>query len=415
MAEKSEDRIIFTKKMKQEYKILLPMMLPIHFNIINKLLLLEGYQTELLDTVGNDIVQEGLKGVHNDTCYPALLVIGQLINAVKSGKYDMNKVALLITQTGGGCRASNYIHLLRKALKHNNLGHIPVISLNLSGLEKNPGFKLKLPLIIKMVYGVAYGDMLMWLSNQTRPYEINKGESDLLVKKWEHLLTEEFINPINLRMNKVVDNLSLIVKEFAEIKLSGEKKKKVGIVGEIYIKYSPLGNNNLEDFLLNENCEVIVPGLMDFLIFKADNRMVDIEIFGGKRIKYKIIKWLEDFFIKMQNQMIKAIKENSSFRTVAQFKTLKSLVKDYVGHGNRMGEGWLLTGEMLELINMGINNIICTQPFSCLPNHIVGKGMIRKIKDNNSDANIVAIDYDPGATKINQENRIKLMLANAEE
>lgn len=415
MAERNDDRIIFTKKMKKEYKILLPMMLPIHFNIINKLLLLEGYNTELLDSVGNDIVQEGLKGVHNDTCYPALLVIGQLINAVKSGKYDMNKVALLITQTGGGCRASNYIHLLRKALKHNNLGHIPVISLNLSGLEKNPGFKLSLPLIIKMVYGVAYGDMLMWLSNQTRPYEVNRGESDELVMKWQHLLTEEFINPINLRMKKVVENLSLIVRQFAEIKLNDEKKKKVGIVGEIYIKYSPLGNNNLENFLLNERCEVIVPGLMDFLIFKADNRLVDIEIFGGRKIKYKIIKWLEDFFIKMQDQMIKAIKENSSFRSVAQFKALKELVKDYVGHGNRMGEGWLLTAEMLELIKMGINNIVCTQPFSCLPNHIVGKGMIRKIKDNNSEANIVAIDYDPGATKINQENRIKLMLANAKE
>jgi len=413
MTKKKEDRVIFTKQMKKEYTILLPMMLPIHFNMINKLLLLEGYTTELLDTMGKNIVQEGLQSVHNDTCYPALLVIGQLLQAIKSKKYDVNKIALLITQTGGGCRASNYIHLLRKALKHNKLGHIPVISLNLSGLEKNPGFKLSIPLIIKMVYAVAYGDLLMWLSNQSRPYEINKGQSDALIEKWQERLMNEFIKSTNLRRKKINSNFDCIVKDFSKIKLSREKKKKVGVVGEIYIKYSPLGNNNLEDFLFNENCEVIVPGLMDFLIFKADNRMVDIDIFGGKKIKYIIVKWLKDFFINMQNQLIKAIKENSNYRPVAKFESLKHLVKDYVGYGNRMGEGWLLTAEILELINMDINNVVCAQPFGCLPNHIVGKGMIRKIKDNYTQANIVSIDYDPGATIINQENRIKLMLANA--
>ena len=413
MPNKKNERVVFTKKMKKEYTILLPTMLPIHFNLINMILRLDGYNTELLSTTGNDIAKEGLKVVHNDTCYPALLVIGQLITAIKSGKYDKHKLALMITQTGGGCRASNYIHLLRKALKHSKLEFVPVISLNLSGLEKNPGFNLTLPLIIKMVYSIAYADLLMWLSNQTRPYEKNKGQTDKLVKSWENNLIEEFNKNRNLRYKKVKDNLNKIVKDFSLLQLKKEKKKVVGIVGEIYIKYAPLGNNNLEDFLVNENCEVVVPGLMDFLIFKADNRLVDIEIYGGKWIKYKIIEWLENFFISMQNEMIKAIKVNSQFRVLAKFEKLKNLVKGYIGHGNRMGEGWLLTAEMLELVNMNINNIVCTQPFSCLPNHIVGKGMIRKIKDNYKDSNIVAIDYDPGATKINQENRIKLMLANA--
>ncbi len=413
MAKKKDDRIIFTKQMKKEYKVLLPTMLPIHFTLLEGLFRVEGYDTALLDTEGNDIVQEGLRAVHNDTCYPALLVIGQLITAIKSGKYDKNKLALMITQTGGGCRASNYIHLLRKALKHNNLEYIPVISLNLSGFEKNPGFKLGLPLVLKMTYSVAYADMLMWLFNQVRPYEVNKGESNKLVHKWEEKLLLEFTKSRNLQYKKVKSNLHLIVKDFAAIKKHDVYKKKVGIVGEIYIKYARLGNNNLEQFLLDEDCEVVVPGLMDFLIFKADNRVVDIELFGGKIIKYKITKWLMDKFIVMQDEMIDAIEKNSDFRKVARFSKLKELVKGYVGQGNRMGEGWLLTAEMLEFIHMDINNVVCAQPFSCLPNHVVGKGMIRKIKDNHQDANIVSIDYDPSATKINQENRIKLMLANA--
>ncbi|MCK5811568.1 MAG: 2-hydroxyacyl-CoA dehydratase [Clostridiales bacterium] len=399
--------------MKKEYKVLLPMMLPIHFTLLEGLLKVEGYDTELLDTGGNDIVQEGLKGVHNDTCYPALLVIGQLLTAIKSGKYDKNKLALMITQTGGGCRASNYIHLLRKALKHSNLGFIPVISLNLSGLEKNPGFKLGLPLILKMIYSITYADMLMWLLNQVHPYEINKGESKELVHIWEKKLLVEFTKSRNLQYKKVKSNLHLIVKDFAAIQKHDIYKKKVGIVGEIYIKYARLGNNDLEQFLLDEGCEVVVPGLMDFLIFKADNRVVDIELFGGKKLKYKITKWLMEKFIVMQDEMIVAIKKNSQFRSVARFYKLKELVNGYVGQGNRMGEGWLLTAEMLEFIHMDIYNVVCAQPFSCLPNHVVGKGMIRKIKDNHQDANIVSIDYDPSATKINQENRIKLMLANA--
>lgn len=399
--------------MKKEYTLLMPMMMPIHFKLLGKTFELNGFTVDLLETTDPDIVTQGLRSVHNDTCYPALLVIGQLLNAIKSGKYDINKIGLLITQTGGGCRASNYIHLLRKALKQNGLDFIPVVSLNLSGFEKNPGFKLTLSMLVQMIYSVVYGDMIMWLSNQCRPYEINVGETDALIKIWEERLGNEYKNPINLRYKKVKDNVSLIVKDFAKIKRHDIYKKKIGIVGEIYVKYAPLGNNNLEDFLFDEGCEVIVPGLMDFVIFKCDNRVEDVGIYGGKWIKKKTLEFLSKLLSSVQRMEIKAIREHSDFREMSEFNDLKKLVKGYLGYGNKMGEGWLLTAEMVELCHMDINNIVCTQPFGCLPNHIVGKGMMRKIKQNYIKANIVAIDYDPGATRVNQENRIKLMLANA--
>ncbi|MEX1376033.1 MAG: 2-hydroxyglutaryl-CoA dehydratase [Eubacteriales bacterium] len=416
MTRENDNRVIFTKEMKKNYTVLMPMMLPTHMRLIEKTLLLHGYNVELLYTDNDNIVNEGLKNVHNDTCYPALLVIGQLLDALKSGKYDVNKTALIITQTGGGCRASNYIHLLRKALNQSGMGHIPVISLNISGLEKNPGFKLSLNLMVQLIYAVVYADLLMWLANQTRPYEINKGETDKLVEHWEDKLSKEYQKAINLRIGKIKENLAQITKDFAKIEKRDEKKVRVGIVGEIYVKYAPLGNNNLEEFLANEGCEVVVPGLLDFLIFKADNRVDDVDIYGGSSIKKYLVNKFIDFMLYLQRIMKNIIEENSSYVPVTQYKELKSLItKDYVGYGNKMGEGWLLTAEMLDLCHMGVNNIVCTQPFGCLPNHIAGKGMIRKIKENNPDSNIVAIDYDPGATKVNQENRIKLMLANAKD
>lgn len=407
------ERIVFTKEMKKDYTILVPNMITTHFRLLEKVLQLYGYNCELLESTNSNIAMEGLKSVHNDTCYPALLVIGQMLDALKSGKYDMDKVALMITQTGGGCRASNYIHLLRKALKHNGLEHIPVISLNMSGLEKNPGFSLSLGLISKLLYSLTYGDMLMWLANQTRPYENNAGDTDHLVEVWVQRLINEFKSPINLRKRKVKATLGEIVRDFKGLSMTKVPKVKVGVVGEIYIKYAPLGNNNLESFLISEDCEVVVPGITDFMIFKTDNRMEDIKIYGGNPVKYMIVKLLKDFLVGLQNDMIKAIKDNSDFTPMTTFAHLKSLVKGYIGYGNKMGEGWLLTAEMLELNDMGAHNIVCTQPFGCLPNHIVGKGMIRKIKENHPEANIVSIDYDPGATRVNQENRIKLMLANA--
>lgn len=365
MSKEKNDRILFTKEMKRDYTVLMPNMLPTHMKLLEKTLILHGYNMVMLETDNDNIVNEGLKNVHNDTCYPALLVIGQLLDALKSGKYDINKTALIITQTGGGCRASNYIHLLRKALKQSGLGHIPVISLNISGLEKNPGFKLTLALTAQLIYAVVYGDLLMWLANQTRPYEINQGETDELISKWEHILSQEFKKTINLRMGKIKSNLAEITKDFAAIKKRNEKRIRVGVVGEIYVKYAPLGNNNLEKFLASEGCEVVVPGLLDFLLFKADNRVDDVEIYGGSKLKKFAVNKFIDFMLYLQRHMKAIIEKYSDFVPVTQYRELKSLVtRDYVGYGNKMGEGWLLTGEMLDLCHMGVNNIVCTQPLA---------------------------------------------------
>ena len=410
-----DGRLLFTKEMKKEYTILMPGMLPIHFSLLRELLVLYGYRVELLDYTGPEVIDTGLKYVHNDICYPAQLVIGQFIHALQSGKYDLNKTALFITQTGGGCRASNYIHLLRKGLKAVGMEQVPVISVNLSGMEKNPGFKLTLPLMLKMIYCCFYGDLLMLLANRCRAYEVNKGETDRLVKQWQEKLISEISNPMNLRYAYVKQNFNKIAADFAKIELKLEPKVRVGIVGEIYIKYAPLGNNHLEEFLESENCEVIIPGLMDFISFKADNRYSDAELYGGRKIARIVSKLLIDKLDIVKTDMRKAVSAYPQFEAPNSFSHLKELVKGYVGYGNKMGEGWLLTGEMIELIHENVPNIVCTQPFGCLPNHVAGKGMIRLIKKNNPTANIVAIDYDPGSTKVNQENRIRLMLSNARE
>ncbi len=407
-------RLLFTEEMKEEYTLLIPQMLPIHFGMFKKCLDLEGYKTAQLNNDSQAVVDTGLKYVHNDTCYPALLVIGQLIDAVTNGGFDPHKVALLITQTGGGCRASNYIHLLRKALAKAGLEYVPVISLNLSGLEKNPGFSLSPGMLIRLIFAVYYGDMLMWLGNQTRSYEVVPGTTDALIEKWKDRLVNGFEQRGSKSRKAFRKNLAAIAADFAAIELTGEKKIPVGIVGEIFVKYSALGNNNLEQFLLQEGAEPVVPGLADFLIFKVDNRSVDVDLYGGKWIKKFAMNIGERFAGALQQDLIDAISKYPKFRVMKTFKHLKEGVKGYLGYGNKMGEGWLLTAEMLDLIELGVPNIVCTQPFGCLPNHVAGKGMIRKIKDEHPMSNIVAIDYDPSASRINQENRIKLMLANAQ-
>ena len=410
-----DGRLLFTKEMKKKFKILMPQMLPTHFALICNSFKLDGYDTEILSTTHRGIVDEGLKSVHNDTCYPALLVIGQMLDAIKSGKYDLENTALMITQTGGGCRASNYIHLLRKALKKSGLEKIPVVSLNLSGLEHNPGFKFNFTLLKRLIYSLLYGDIITLMANQCRPYEKEKGSTDKLISYWVDKLTEEYKKPKNVKYKKVLSNFDLIAKDFNDIPVERIPKIRVGVVGEIYIKYAPLGNNNLEQFLLSEGVEVVVPGILDFIIFKADNRITDVDLFGGNPIKRKVVSLFKDWVERCQRDMISVISKFPGFRAPVTFEHIRKLVDGYVGHGNKMGEGWLLTAEMLELINTGINNIVCTQPFGCLPNHISGKGMMRKIKENFPESNIVAIDYDPGSTRINQENRIKLMLANAKQ
>ena len=406
-------RLLFTKEMKEEYTLLMPQMLPVHFGMLKKLLECEGYKVDMLTTNHRGIVDEGLKYVHNDTCYPALLVIGQLIDAVKHGGYDPHKVGLLITQTGGGCRASNYIHLLRKALEKADMAYIPVVSVNLSGLEHNPGFHLTLPFIRKAVYAMMYGDIIVNVANQVRPYEVNEGAADEMIDHWSQKLVDGFQAGKGMSRAQMRQNFDAICADFAAIPVQGEPKIRVGVVGEIYVKFTPLGNNNLEKFLLSEGVEPVVPGLTDFIIFKIFNRVSDVDLYGGKWIKKAACKAFMSYIEGCQKDMIEALERSGRFRAPGTFRQLHSLVKGYLGDGNKMGEGWLLTAEMLELIHSGTNNIVCTQPFGCLPNHIVGKGMIRKLKDDYPYSNIVAIDYDPGATKINQENRIKLMLANA--
>ncbi len=408
------DIVLFTKEMKKTHKILVPAMLPIHFSLLCEMFKLNGLNFEMLENDGPQILKEGLKSVHNDTCYPATLVVGQILDALKSGKYDTDKVAISMTQTGGGCRASNYINLIRKSLKENGFGHVPVLSLNVSNLEKHPGFVFTRQQAIQVIYSIVYGDLLMWLSNQARPYEVNKGDVDELLATWQKRLLDDYKKIRNLRPGRVKKNIINIIKDFESIKRTTEKKIKVGIVGEIYIKFSAVGNNDLEKFLLNEGCEVVVPGLLDFIIYVIDNNIQDYKLYGGKRSSLTLSKLSKGLMLYFQKMLGRLIKQHSGYKSISQFEEVKSLVtEDYVSHGNKMGEGWLLTAEMLELCHMGVNNIVCAQPFGCLPNHIVGRGMIKKIKENHIDSNIVAIDYDPSATKVNQENRIKLMLANA--
>ena len=411
----TEGRVIFTKEMKKDYTILVPNMAEIHFELLVRVLKQHGYKAELLRTNGREIVDEGLKYVHNDTCYPALLVIGQLINALNSGKYDPHKTALLITQTGGGCRASNYIHLLRKALVKAGYGYVPVISLNLSGLEKNPGFKFTPAMGMKFLSCLIYGDLIMLLKNQVKPYEINEGDTDALVERWIAKLVRFF------KRNKGYDYFSAknimpkITKDFAAIPVNKTDKIKVGIVGEIYVKYSPLANNHLEDFLISQGCEPNVPGLMGFVFFKTDNRLEDIKLYGGKKLKKLVMKAVMWYMMHVEACIEKAAKAYGDFIAPTPYMHLRELIEPVMGYGCKMGEGWLLTAEMMELIESGYGNIVCAQPFGCLPNHIVGKGMVRKLREIYPDSNIVPIDYDPGATKVNQENRIKLMLAVAKE
>ena len=420
------DRVIFTEEMRETHTILIPNMLPRHFKIISQVLNNYGYKTELLaDGLhgdGQTVIDAGLKYVHNDACYPALLVIGQFITALKSGRYDTDKVALLLSQTGGGCRASNYISLLRKALVKAGFAHVPVISLNFSGLESMPGFKITLPMIPRLLYAILYGDLIMYLTNQCRPYERVKGTAEALADAWSDRLAIEMTGEKAgkaMKYRHVKENYSAIIKDFAAIEgvetRRTHPKVRVGVVGEIYVKFSPLGNNGLEDFLVSEDAEPVLAGLLDFCLYVVTNNIEDYKLYGMGRIKAKAYALADRFFLSKQRDLIAIIKEQPLFDPPTPFAHTRTLALDYVGMGAKMGEGWLLTAEILELIDEGVGNVVITQPFGCLPNHIVGKGMMKPIKEDSPEVNLVAIDYDAGATKINQENRIKLMLANAKK
>lgn len=406
-------RIIFTEEMKRTHTILVPMMLPIHFKLLQRVFRSEGYNIEVLTGQSEEIVDIGLKYTHNDTCYPAQLTIGQLMEALINGDYDHERVTLLLMQTGGGCRASNYVNLLRKALQRANLDHIPVLSFNFAGLEKNPGFRLTIPFTRKLAIAVLYGDVLMNLFNQIEPYEITPGITESRVDHWSAHLDDLFFHGYGLSEKEVVQNTKDILADFSTIPTDGEKKVKVGIVGEIYVKFAPLGNNNLEAFLRSENCEVVVPGLMDFILYTIDAGVEDFHLYGTGRIRKMISMQLFKKIIHMQNALINEFAKYDNLTPPTSFLKTKEHAAKVIHTGTKMGEGWLLTGEMVELIESGVHNIVCTQPFGCLPNHIVGRGMMRRLKEVYPHANIVPIDYDASATRVNQENRIKLMLSGA--
>ena len=405
-------RLLFTKEMAQEYTILAPQMLPDHFAMLESILQEAGYKVKMLDTNAHTILEEGQKYVHNDACYPAILVIGQLIDAIHRGGYDPHKVALFITQTGGGCRASNYIFLLRKALEKAGLTHIPVISLNVNGLEKQPGFNLNANMLRKFLAAVVYGDALMYLTNKLRPYEVVQGAADQLAQKWLTKLGKAFQSGKAQALSSIKSFTHAIASEFAELPITSQEKTKVGIVGEIYIKYSALGNNNLEKFLQKQNCEYMLPGLLSFVMYCVDTYLTDYKLYGGSLLKYGANKGAMWYLKHIEGILHEAL-STAPFSAPATYEETKAMAKGVIGYGNNMGEGWLLTAEMLELVHSGYTNIICAQPFGCLPNHIAGRGMINRIKEIAEEANILALDYDASASRVNQENRIKLMLATA--
>ncbi len=404
----------FVASMRKTHTILIPSMLPFHMALFEKALLASGYKVEIMKNEGADVVTEGLKYVHNDTCYPALLVIGQFIDNLNH-RTDHDKLVLLITQTGGGCRASNYIHLLRKALDKAGYGFIPVVSLNASNLEKDSGLKLTYDLIKKIAAAMTYGDEIMYLYNKTRSYETEPGSAKKLALSWVEKIGRLYERKRGVSYSALKKNLRKIAKSFDALSLDlSHALPKVGVVGEIYVKYAALGNNHLEEFLVSERAEVMVPGLYGFILYCLYNSIYDNEFYGHGKMKKLGAKFIIWYLRRREKLMINSMK-HTKFTPMKYFSHTKDLSEGILSHGTKMGEGWLLTAEMMELVEIGYDNIICTQPFGCLPNHICGKGVMKKIKSLHPDANIVAIDYDPSATKVNQENRIKLMLAIARE
>lgn len=406
------NRVVFTEQMRRDYTILCPQMSPIHFGLLESAFNAAGYHLEVLDTDDRKAVDMGLKFVNNDACYPSLIVVGQIMDALLSGKYDLDKTAVLISQTGGGCRASNYIGFIRRALEKAGHPNIPVISINLSGLEKNPGFQITYPMVKRGMYALVFGDIFMRCVYRMRPYEKVKGSANEMHRKWE-TACKEFLSSKHPSHSQFKRLCRDIIRDFDELPIQDIKKPKVGVVGEILVKFLPAANNYLVDLLEAEGAEAVVPDLMDFLLYCFYNSNFKAEELGMKKSSAQIanlgIKALEFF----RGAAVKAFRESKHFTPPSHIQELAEYAKPIVSLGNQTGEGWFLTGEMLELIHTGTNNIVCTQPFGCLPNHVVGKGVIKELRRQYPKSNIVAIDYDPGASEVNQLNRIKLMLSTA--
>ena len=409
------DRIKFTLKMKKNYTILSPSMAPIHFKILKPILLRQGFNVEIMDAEGPEVLQLALKYLHNDMCYPSMLTTGQMLATIMSGKYDPDKVAMVITQSGGGCRDSNYIHLMRKAFEKAGYPNVPFISANIWGLELSSGVNPSPRTLLMALAGLIYGDMIMIVSNQVRPYEVNKGETDAMIDKWTTLLGETFSKGRGFSIGAIKKNLKAIADDFASIKIEKTPKVKVAVIGELYLKYSEPGNNHLEKFLAEQDCEVYVPSILGFGIYKTNGALEDLRLYGGNAIKRVILEIAMKYMFKMEDILISAIEQNPNFVAPEHVNDLKKRAEGVIGIGNSMGEGWYLAAEMLEFADNGYENIVIVQPFGCLPCHVAAKGMINKVRRIDPRLNVVDIEYDPGATKVNQENRIKLMLVVAKE
>ena len=408
----SIEKVAFTKQMRKDYTILCPQMSPFHFSILQAAFNSSGYHLEVLPNDNKHAVDVGLKYVNNDACYPSLIVVGQIMDALLSGKYDLNKTAVIMSQTGGGCRASNYIAFIRRALKKAGMEQVPVISLNLSGLESNPGFKLTLPLIKKVCYGAVFGDILMKCVYRMRPYELEPGIVNRKHKIWEQRAIS-FLEGSSVSHSQFKKMCRDMVHEFDLIPISDEKKPRVGIVGEILVKFLPAANNHLAELLEAEGAEAVCPDLIDFINYCFYNQNFKCEFLGFKKNKATIANWGIKGIEWLRKTANEALAQSRHFTPSANIADLAKMATPIVSPGNQTGEGWFLTGEMMELIHGGVPNIVCIQPFACLPNHIVGKGVIKEIRRQHPEANIVAIDYDPGASEVNQLNRIKLMLSTA--
>lgn len=407
-------RQVFTKDMKKDYTILCPQMSPIHFDLLEPALNAFDYKVVVLQNDTRSAIDMGLKYVNNDACYPSLIVIGQIMEALLSGEYDLNKTAVFMSQTGGGCRASNYIGFVRRALEKAGMPQIPVISVNANGMETNPGFQFSLPLIIKAMQAIIYGDVLMRVLYATRPYEYIPGAANELHAKWRAVCTEA-LSKRSPAFKEFKQNIYAMVNDFDNLKRKDIIKPKVGVVGEILVKFSPLANNHIVDLLEKEGAEAVMPDLLDFLLYCFYNNNFRAENLGASKKTAFFsnigIQILEGF----RKDARAALSASKHFIAPSRINHLADMAKEFVSLGNQTGEGWFLTGEMLELIETGTPNIVCTQPFGCLPNHIVGKGVIKELRSSHPEANIIAVDYDPGASEVNQLNRIKLMLATAQK
>ncbi|WP_252234307.1 2-hydroxyacyl-CoA dehydratase [Clostridium sp. ZS1] len=401
---------VFTKEMRRSHTILVPQMSPIHFKLIQEAARSSGYNVEVLPSIDAKAIDEGLKYVNNDACYPSIIVIGQMINALKSGKYDLNNTSVIISQTGGGCRATNYIGFLKMALKHAGFENIPVISLNAVGLEKQPGFRVNFKFLNKSLMALIYGDLFMRTLYRTRPYEKESGSANALYEKFNKKAEENIKTGSKKEFER---NIKEIIEAFDKLPLLDIKKPRVGVVGEILVKFHPTANNDIVGILEREGAEAVVPDLLDFFLYSAYDDVFKHDYLGGSLKNKFISKFAIAYIESFRKSMKKHLDNSSRFTSPKHITELGKLASPIVSLGNQTGEGWFLTAEMIELIESNAENIVCMQPFACLPNHVTGKGMIKALKEKYPKSNIVAIDYDPGASNVNQLNRIKLMLSVA--